>query len=202
MQLSTAEACQRYHRMQPTACMVRERYCTALQHIRIVSPAAPQVSEMLPQLQPGSDYHVQPSLTQLAVMAREDPESLAHIANFTVGRPGIGSVHWLEEVDVRGVDVEGLVCLTKGGVEVHACMTRLLIDGWAHALSYMRQYAVSQLSATHLHPGSQLHVRVYSDMKSTVAWPSCGCCCPQVYLNDADKPPVGEGFNCAARVRL
>jgi Nucleoporin autopeptidase len=63
---------------------------------------------------------VQPSLTQLAAMAREDPESLAHVANFTVGRPGIGSVHWLEEVDVRGVDVEALVRLSKGGVEVRA----------------------------------------------------------------------------------
>jgi Nucleoporin autopeptidase len=80
----------------------------------------PQISEMLPQLQPGNDYHVQPSLTQLAAMAREEPGSLAHVANFTVGRPGIGSVHWLEEVDVRGVDVEGLVRLTKGGVEVQS----------------------------------------------------------------------------------
>lgn len=79
---------------------------------------APQIGEMLPHLEPGSDYYVQPSLTQLAAMARDDPESLAHVANFTVGRPGIGFVRWLEEVDIRCVDVEALVRLTKGGVEV------------------------------------------------------------------------------------
>lgn len=99
-----------------------------------------EVSELLPRLEPGSNYFLQPSLTQLAAMARDDPESLAHVANFTVGRPGVGSVRWLEEVDVRGVDVDALVRLTKGGVEV--------------------------------------------------------------YLDDANKPPVGEGLNCAARITL
>jgi Nucleoporin autopeptidase len=103
-----------------TARLVQDA-CTVLQQTDQAVHAVSQISEMLPQLQPGSDYHVQPSLTQLAAMAREDPESLAHVANFTVGRPGIGSVHWLEEVDVRGVDVEGLVRLTKGGVEVQSC---------------------------------------------------------------------------------
>jgi len=77
-----------------------------------------QVGELLPRLEPGSDYFLQPSLTQLAAMAREEPDSLAHVANFTVGRPGVGSVRWLEEVDVRGVDVEDLVRLSRGGVEV------------------------------------------------------------------------------------
>lgn len=81
---------------------------------------------MLPQLEQGSDYYVQPSLTQLAAMAREDSESLAHVANFTVGRPGVGSVRWLEEVDIRGVDVEALVRLTKGGVEVRASASDML----------------------------------------------------------------------------
>lgn len=87
-----------------------------------------QVSELLPRLELGSDYFLQPSLTQLAAMARDDPESLAHVANFTVGRPGIGSVRWLEEVDVRGVDVEALVRLTKGGVEVCLQSPALLTD--------------------------------------------------------------------------
>lgn len=31
---------------------------------------------------------------------------------------------------------------------------------------------------------------------------AASCSHPQVYLNDADKPAVGEGLNCAARVRL
>lgn len=81
-----------------------------------------QVGELLPRLEPGSDYFLQPSLTQLAAMAREEPDSLAHVANFTVGRPGVGSVRWLEEVDVRGVDVEDLVRLSRGGVEVRTVL--------------------------------------------------------------------------------
>ncbi len=114
--LLLCECCQVMHRPRAWS----KEICTVLQQTDRAVHAVSQISEMLPQLQPSSDYHVQPSLTQLAAMAREDPESLAHVANFTVGRPGIGSVHWLEEVDVRGVDVEGLVRLTKGGVEVQS----------------------------------------------------------------------------------
>ena len=35
-----------------------------------------------------------------------------------VGRPGVGAVRWLEEVDVRGIEVQDLVRLSRGGVEV------------------------------------------------------------------------------------
>lgn len=57
-----------------------------------------QVSELLPQLDSRSDFILSPTLRQLAVMAADDPTSLANVANFTITRPNIGSVRWLEEV--------------------------------------------------------------------------------------------------------
>ena len=51
-------------------------------------------------------------------MAREDPQSLAAVSSFKVSRRGIGCVRWLEPTDVRGLDVNGTVRLTRGVVEV------------------------------------------------------------------------------------
>jgi len=78
-----------------------------------------EVMDLLPRLDPRSDLSLKPSLTQLAAMAASDPSSLASVSNFTISRPGIGSVCWLEEVDVRHAEIEELVRLTKGGVEVY-----------------------------------------------------------------------------------
>ena len=80
-----------------------------------------QVAELLPRLLE-EDYSMEPSLTQLAAMAREDPQSLAAVSGFRVSRQGVGSVRWLEPTDVRGLDVTGTVRLTKGAVMVSCCL--------------------------------------------------------------------------------
>ncbi|KAI3438757.1 hypothetical protein D9Q98_001175 [Chlorella vulgaris] len=77
-----------------------------------------QLASLLPSLkQP--DYHTEPSLQQLAAMAREDPSSLAAVSNFSVVRRGVGSVRWLEPTDVRGLDLDTTVQLSKGSIEVY-----------------------------------------------------------------------------------
>ncbi|BDA43587.1 Nuclear pore complex protein Nup98-Nup96 [Coccomyxa sp. Obi] len=77
-----------------------------------------EVGQLLPTVQ-AEDYFVEPPLTQLAAMAREDPDSLAGVANFKIGRRGIGAVRWLDPTDVRGLDVNGTVALSRGSVEVY-----------------------------------------------------------------------------------
>lgn len=52
-------------------------------------------------------------------MARDDPESLAAVSNFCVGRRGVGSVRWLEPTDVRSLDLDATVQLSKGSIEVY-----------------------------------------------------------------------------------
>ncbi len=51
-------------------------------------------------------------------MARSDPSSLAAVSNFTVGRRNIGAVRWLEPSDVRGLDLDSILALGKGSIEV------------------------------------------------------------------------------------
>jgi hypothetical protein len=77
-----------------------------------------QVARLLPSLQ-AEDYYVEPSLTQLAAMAREDAESLAAVANFKIGHRSLGAVRWLTPTDVRGLCVDATVRLSRGSVEVH-----------------------------------------------------------------------------------
>jgi nuclear pore complex protein Nup98-Nup96 len=67
---------------------------------------------------------------QLAAMAREDPSSLASVSNFSVVRRGVGSVRWLEPTDVRALDLDTTVQLSKGSIEVRACGTEPG-RGWA-----------------------------------------------------------------------
>ncbi len=40
------------------------------------------------------------------------------VPNFTVARKGVGSVRFLERVDVRGVDLDAIVRFNKGSIEV------------------------------------------------------------------------------------
>lgn len=78
---------------------------------------------------------MEPALAQLASMARGDPDSLAAVSGFVIGRRGIGCVQWLGPTDVRGLDVDATVRLSKGSVEVctyyadhsHCCSSSLMI---------------------------------------------------------------------------
>ena len=76
-----------------------------------------QVSRLLPKLK-AQNVRIEPGLTQLAAMAREDPDSLAAVANFKVSHRTYGSVQWREVVDVRGLDIDATVFFSKGSVEV------------------------------------------------------------------------------------
>lgn len=61
-------------------------------------------------------YTISPSLEDLADMR---PEQLARVGNFTVSRPGVGSVLWEGEVDVRGCVIGRDVVIDAEGIEVY-----------------------------------------------------------------------------------
>jgi hypothetical protein len=56
---------------------------------------------------------------QLASRVREDPGVLRALPSFCVVRRGVGSVRWLDPVDVEGVDLDACVSLGRGCVEVY-----------------------------------------------------------------------------------
>jgi len=64
-------------------------------------------------------YSLEPSMKQLAAMAMDDPQSLKQVANFTVRKQGVGSVTWLETVDVRNLDLDAIVALAQGSIDVY-----------------------------------------------------------------------------------
>ncbi|KAL6777466.1 NUP189 [Auxenochlorella protothecoides x Auxenochlorella symbiontica] len=65
------------------------------------------------------DYYTVPSLAELAAAARSDPAAAAAVPEFVIGRRGLGSVAWLEPVDVRGLDLDDVITISRGGVEVY-----------------------------------------------------------------------------------
>ena len=76
-----------------------------------------QITALLPKLEQ-ADYFMSPSSTQLAAMARMDPQSLAKVANFTIGKHRAGQIRWIDPVDVRELDIDSTVRLSKDTVEV------------------------------------------------------------------------------------
>ncbi|CAM8917863.1 unnamed protein product [Rhodiola kirilowii] len=97
------------------------------------------VESLLPKL--GSpDYYTQPHIQELAAKERAEPGFCSRVKDFVVGRRGYGSIKFLGETDVRGLDLEALVQLNNREVIV--------------------------------------------------------------YMDDSQKPPVGQGLNKAAEVTL
>ncbi len=61
-------------------------------------------------------YTIEPSLRQLAQLAaKEGVAALGSVRDFTLLRRGVGSLRWLEPVDVRGLDLEAIAHIEQGG---------------------------------------------------------------------------------------
>ncbi|CAN6280371.1 unnamed protein product [Urochloa humidicola] len=66
------------------------------------------VERLLPKL-PQADYFTEPSLEELAAKERGEPGYCSQVKDFVVGRHGYGSIKFLGETDVRGLDLESIV---------------------------------------------------------------------------------------------
>ena len=66
------------------------------------------VEGLLPKL-PQADYFMEPSLEELAAKERGEPGYCGRVEDFVVGRHGYGSIKFLGETDVRGLDLESIV---------------------------------------------------------------------------------------------
>ena len=75
-------------------------------------------------------YATQPSLQQLAALAAQDPALLASVSNFVVAREDKGQVRWLQPVDVRGLDLDSIITVDTGVVEVRCLPCSPGLDPW------------------------------------------------------------------------
>ncbi|WVZ55002.1 hypothetical protein U9M48_005723 [Paspalum notatum var. saurae] len=66
------------------------------------------VERLLPKL-PHADYFTEPSVEELAAKERAEPGYCRRVRDFVVGRHGYGSIKFLGETDVRGLDLELIV---------------------------------------------------------------------------------------------
>jgi nuclear pore complex protein Nup98-Nup96 len=66
------------------------------------------IEKMMPKLSK-ADYFTEPSLEELAAKERAEPGYCCQVRDFVVGRQGYGSIKFLGETDVRGLDLESVV---------------------------------------------------------------------------------------------
>lgn len=60
---------------------------------------------------------MKPSLTEMLAMARENEGlQLSEVEGLTISKEGLGSMKWLEPVDVRGLDLDNIIMMEPGRV--------------------------------------------------------------------------------------
>ncbi|KAL3515830.1 hypothetical protein ACH5RR_022732 [Cinchona calisaya] len=68
----------------------------------------PDIAAILPKIQ-SVDYYTKPTIEELAASERAVPGFCGRVKDFVVGRQGYGSMKFLGETDVRGIDLESLI---------------------------------------------------------------------------------------------
>nr|XP_051180504.1 nuclear pore complex protein NUP98A-like isoform X4 [Lolium perenne] len=76
------------------------------------------IEKMMPKLSQ-ADYFTEPSLEELAAKERSEPGYCRQVRDFVVGRQGYGSIKFLGETDVRGLDLESVVEFNNREVVVY-----------------------------------------------------------------------------------
>lgn len=66
------------------------------------------VERLVPKLV-HADYYTEPSLEELAAKERAEPGYCSRVRDFAVGRHDYGSIKFIGETDVRGLDLESIV---------------------------------------------------------------------------------------------
>ncbi|KAF7841563.1 nuclear pore complex protein NUP96 [Senna tora] len=66
-----------------------------------------------------SDYYIKPSFKELVTLELLDPGYCSRVPDFIVGRFGYGSVRYLEETDVRGLNLDEIVKFHKHEIIVY-----------------------------------------------------------------------------------
>ncbi|KAL1357010.1 hypothetical protein AAHE18_05G226000 [Arachis hypogaea] len=84
----------------------------------IVYEHGTDVEALMPKLR-RSDYYTQPRIHELAAKERAEPGFCSHVKDFVVGRQGYGSIRFLGETDVRGLDLESLIQFNNREVIVY-----------------------------------------------------------------------------------
>ncbi|CAL0316652.1 unnamed protein product [Lupinus luteus] len=76
------------------------------------------VEALMPKLR-HSDYYTLPRIHELAAKERAEPGFCSHVKDFVIGRQGYGSIRFLGETDVRGLDIESIVQFNNREVIVY-----------------------------------------------------------------------------------
>ncbi|XP_057423007.1 nuclear pore complex protein NUP98A isoform X2 [Lotus japonicus] len=84
----------------------------------IVYEHGADVEALMPKLW-RSDYYTLPRINELAAKERAEPGFCSHVKDFVVGRHGYGSIKFLGETDVRGLDLESIIQFNNREVIVY-----------------------------------------------------------------------------------
>ncbi|KAL2325262.1 hypothetical protein Fmac_024320 [Flemingia macrophylla] len=84
----------------------------------IVYEHGADVEALMPKLR-RSDYYTLPRIHELAAKERAEPGFCSHVKDFVVGRQGYGSIRFLGQTDVRGLDLEALIQFNNREVIVY-----------------------------------------------------------------------------------
>lgn len=114
------------------------------------------IEALMPKLR-HSDYYIQPKVQELAAKERAELGYCRRVKDFVVGRQGYGSVKFLGETDVRGLDLESIVQFNKCEVLVYMDEHRKPLPGFGlnkpAEITLLNVKCVDKKSGHHLSEG-------------------------------------------------
>lgn len=93
-----------------------ELLCSVKQFDTLTESTVPPSDDSLPKFGGRCGYFMEPSIADMAQM---DSSCLQHIEHLVIGRRGVGKIEFTEAVDVRGLNLESIIDINYGRIEVH-----------------------------------------------------------------------------------
>ncbi|KAI3668908.1 hypothetical protein L6452_40125 [Arctium lappa] len=82
---------------------------------KVMNERSDDIEALMPKLR-HSYYYTKPTIDQLAARERADPGYIGRVKDFVVGRDDAGSIRFLGEIDLRGLELEPFIEIIPGSI--------------------------------------------------------------------------------------
>ncbi|KVH91981.1 Peptidase S59, nucleoporin [Cynara cardunculus var. scolymus] len=120
------------------------------------------IEALMPKLR-HSYYYTKPTIQELAAKERAEPGYCGRVKDFVVGRHGVGSIRFLGQTDLRGVDLEAFIQIVQGRVAycVNKPPAGHRFNGTAEMMLLARKFSYGELLCRDTQEGVNMNALLF-----------------------------------------